>query len=82
MFEDGMAYVALSRVQTLEGVALLSAKIKASNAVSQEMQQLRNSMNNLILKCSDSSSKESERMGGDTQNELDELLCSIKQSWH
>jgi len=46
MFEDGMAYVALSRVQTLEGVALLGAKIKASDAISQEMEQLRNSITN------------------------------------
>ena len=49
MFEDCMAYVALSRVRTLEGVALLdwiSAKIKASNAASQEMEQLRSSITN------------------------------------
>ena len=44
MFEDGMAYVALSRVHTLDSVALLdlvASKIKASALVQQEMAQLR-----------------------------------------
>ena len=44
MFEDGMAYVALSQVRTLDGVALLdlvSSKIKASAVVHQEMTRLR-----------------------------------------
>ena len=44
MFEDGMTYVALSRVHTLEGVALLdlvASKIKASTLVAQEMERLR-----------------------------------------
>ena len=43
MFEDGMAYVALSLVCTLEGVALLdlvTGKIKASKLVHQEMVRL------------------------------------------
>ena len=40
MFEDGMAYVVLSRVRTLDSVALLdlvASKIKASALVQQEM---------------------------------------------
>ena len=40
MFEDGMAYVVLGRVCTLDGVALLdlvASKIKASALVQQEM---------------------------------------------
>ena len=44
MFEDGVAYVALSRVCTLDGVALLdlvASKIKSSALVQQEMAQLR-----------------------------------------
>ena len=44
MFEDGMTYVALSRVRTLDGVALLdlvSSKIKTSAVVHQEMTRLR-----------------------------------------
>ena len=44
MFEDGMAYVALSRICTLDGVALLdlvSHKIKASSVVHQEMARLQ-----------------------------------------
>ena len=43
MFEDGMTYVALSRVHTLDGVALLdlvASKIKASALVQQEMGRL------------------------------------------
>ena len=45
MFEDGMAYVALSGVRTLHGVPLLdlvSSKIKASKVIHQEMTRLRN----------------------------------------
>ena len=44
MFEDGMVYVALSRVRTLDSVALLdlvASKIKASHLVQQEMTRLR-----------------------------------------
>ena len=44
MFEDGMAYVALSRARTLDSVALsdlVASKIKASALVQQEMAQLR-----------------------------------------
>ena len=43
ILEDSMAYVALSRVCTLNGVALLdlvSSKIKASAVVHQEMTRL------------------------------------------
>ena len=44
VFKDGMVYVAMSRVHTFDGVALLdlvSHKIKASTFVHQEMTQLR-----------------------------------------
>ena len=43
MFEDGMAYVALSQLCTLDGVALLdlvASKIKVSALVQQEMVRL------------------------------------------
>ena len=43
MFEDGMDYVALSRVCTSDGVTLLdlvSSKIKASTVVHQKMTRL------------------------------------------
>ena len=44
MFEDGMAYLALSRVHTLQGVTLLelvTEKITTSEAASKEMDRLR-----------------------------------------
>ena len=44
VFEDGMAYVALSRVRTLDGVAItdiVSSKIKASQLATKELDQLR-----------------------------------------
>jgi len=44
VFEEGMAYVALSRVHTLDGVALLDLvvdKVKTSQAAAQEMGRLR-----------------------------------------
>ena len=44
MFEDVMAYVALSQLRTLNGVALLdlvASKIKASALMQQEMGRLR-----------------------------------------
>ena len=45
MFEDGMAYVTLSRVRTLQGVALLELvekKITSSTVANDEMDRLRN----------------------------------------
>ena len=45
MFEDGMAYVALSRVRTLQVVALLGLvekKITSSTVANHEMDRLRN----------------------------------------
>jgi len=44
VFEEGMAYVALSRIRTLDGVALLDLvadKVKTSQAAAQEMDRLR-----------------------------------------
>ena len=44
VFEDGMAYVALSRVRTLDVVAiidLVSSKIKASQLATKELDRLR-----------------------------------------
>ena len=44
VFKDGMAYVALSHVRTLDGVALIdlvSNKIKASELASKELGRLR-----------------------------------------
>ena len=44
VFEEGMAYVALSRVRTMDGVALLDLvadKVKTFQAAAQEMDRLR-----------------------------------------
>ena len=41
MFEDGMAYVALSTLDSVALLDLVASKIKASTLVEQEMAQLR-----------------------------------------
>ena len=57
VFEYGMAYVALSRVRTLDGVALLRLspeRVSASSFVSSEMERLRHQMHSGTNHCTSS----------------------------